>query len=62
MLVVLDRIESYGAEIDRTSVIVSELSLKYGVSVSRVFFSLRLDRVKLGEEILCPNELPERLP
>ena len=39
VLVVLDRIDRYGAEIDRSSSLVSELSLKYGVSVSRVFVS-----------------------
>jgi predicted nucleotidyltransferase len=37
--VVLDQVESYAAEINRTSIVVSKLSLKYGVSVSRVFFS-----------------------
>lgn len=41
ILVVLDRLDSYGAEIDRTSHLVSEVSLKYGVSVSRVFVSER---------------------
>jgi len=39
LLVVLDGIESYGAEIDRTGSIISSLSLKYGVSISRVFAS-----------------------
>ncbi len=39
VLVVLDRIDAYGAEIDRTSVLVSELSLEFGISVSRVFVS-----------------------
>jgi len=39
-LIVLDRIDAYGLEIDRTSHLVSDLSLEYGVSVSRVFVSL----------------------
>ena len=39
ILVVLDRVPSYGAEIDRTGALVSELSLRYGVSISRVFVS-----------------------
>lgn len=39
VLVILDRLESYGAEIDRTSELVSAVSLRYGVSVSRVFAS-----------------------
>ena len=37
ILIVLDRVPDYGAEIDRTSVLVSRLSLEYGVSISRVF-------------------------
>ena len=37
VLIVLDRVADYGAEIDRTSVLVSRLSLEYGVSLSRVF-------------------------
>ena len=39
VLVVLDRIDRYGAELERTGSVVSELSLKYGVSVSRIFVS-----------------------
>ncbi|MDZ4804139.1 MAG: nucleotidyltransferase domain-containing protein [Candidatus Eisenbacteria bacterium] len=39
VLVVLDAIESYGAEIDRTGHLVSGLSLDHRVSVSRVFVS-----------------------
>ncbi len=37
VLVVLDQVSDYGAEIDRTSFLVADLSLRYGVSVSRVF-------------------------
>jgi len=40
LLVVLDQIESYGAEVDRTGFLISEVSLKYGTSISRVFVSL----------------------
>ncbi len=39
ILVVLDKLDSYGAEIDRTSELVSRISLAHGVSVSRVFVS-----------------------
>jgi predicted nucleotidyltransferase len=39
VLVVLDQIASYGGEIDRTGHVVSGLSLKYGVSISRIFVS-----------------------
>jgi predicted nucleotidyltransferase len=37
VLIVLDRIERYFAELERTGELVSEVSLRYGVSVSRVF-------------------------
>lgn len=37
VLIVLDRIDSYSAEIGRTGEIASDLSLKYGLSISRVF-------------------------
>ena len=39
VLVVLDQISNYGSEIDRTSFLVAELSLRYGVNLSRVFVS-----------------------
>ncbi len=41
VLIVLDRVTDYGAEIDRTSVLVSRLSLEYGISISRVFVPAR---------------------
>lgn len=39
VLIVLDRVERYGAEIDRTSALVAGLSLDRGMSISRVFAS-----------------------
>ena len=39
VLIVLDRLDSYAGEIARTSELVSGLSLKHGLSVSRVFVS-----------------------
>lgn len=39
VLIVLDRVERYSGEIERTSEAVAEVSLEYGVSVSRVFAS-----------------------
>ncbi|MDR7522791.1 MAG: nucleotidyltransferase domain-containing protein [Armatimonadota bacterium] len=39
VLVILDRLDHYGAEVDRTGPLVSALSLEYGVSISRVFVS-----------------------
>ncbi|WP_295440804.1 nucleotidyltransferase domain-containing protein [uncultured Thiodictyon sp.] len=41
VLVVLDSIEHYGAEIDRTGHLASRLSLEHGVTISRVFVSER---------------------
>lgn len=41
VLIVLDQCDHYGAEVDRTGALVAELSLKYGVSISRVFVSHR---------------------
>jgi len=37
VLVVLDQFDSYAREVDRTGEIGSDLSLKYGVTVSQVF-------------------------
>jgi len=39
VLVVLDRIGRYADEIERTSRLGADLSLKYGVSISKVFMS-----------------------
>ncbi len=41
ILVVLDKIERYSDEIARTSKLVSELSLKYDKTISRVFVPQR---------------------
>lgn len=41
VLVVLDEIESYASEIDRAGGLGAELSLKHGVSVSKVFVTER---------------------
>jgi type I restriction enzyme S subunit len=39
VLIVLDRLPVYGAEIDRTSHLMASLSLEYGATVSCVFSS-----------------------
>lgn len=39
VLIVLDRVVRYGADLDRSSQLISDLSLKYGVSISRVLVS-----------------------
>ena len=41
VLVVLDHCDHYAIEVDQTSALVSELSLKYDRSISRVFVSER---------------------
>jgi hypothetical protein len=40
-LIVLDRIERYFAELQRTGELASEVSLRYGLSVSSVFVQER---------------------
>ena len=37
ILVVLEHFDHYAAEVDRTGELASELSLKYGITVSQVF-------------------------
>lgn len=41
VLVVLDDYESYGAEVDRAGALSADLSLRYGISVSKVFLRQR---------------------
>lgn len=41
VLVVLDSMTSYGAEVDRTAQLAADLSLQYGVSTSMVFLRER---------------------
>lgn len=37
VLIVLDRVDGYCGEVDRTGGLIADLSLRYGVSISRVF-------------------------
>jgi len=39
ILILLDRIDHYSLEIDRTGELISDLSLKFGLSISRLFVS-----------------------
>jgi len=39
IIILLDRIGRYGVEIDRTGELISNLSLKFGLSISRLFVS-----------------------
>jgi predicted nucleotidyltransferase len=60
VLVVLDRIDRYGAEVERTGPMISELSLKHGVSVSRTFVSER--EWLSGESPFLTNVREEAIP
>ncbi len=37
ILIILNQLDGYGVEIERTGELVSNLSLQYGISISRVF-------------------------
>jgi type I restriction enzyme S subunit len=39
ILIVLDAVPAYAPEVDRTGALIASLSLKYSVSISRVFVS-----------------------
>jgi predicted nucleotidyltransferase len=39
VLIVLDCLDHYAVEVDRSGELISKLSLKYGLSISRVFVS-----------------------
>jgi len=41
VLIILDRVDNYSEEIDRTGEVISKLSLYLGVAISRVFASER---------------------
>jgi len=41
LVVVLDQLDRYAAEVDRTGYLISEVSLKHGISISRVFVALQ---------------------
>ncbi len=41
VLIVLDDVSDYPGEVDRTGALASELSLRHGLSLSRVFLSRR---------------------
>ena len=60
VLVVLDRIDHYATEVDRTSHLVAAVSLKYGISISRVFVSQR--DWSAGETPFLENAREEAIP
>lgn len=60
VLIVLDQLDSYGGEVDRTSKLVSNVSLRYGISVSRVFVPER--QWQEGEGLFLANVRQESTP
>ena len=56
ILIVLDEVEHYGAELDRSAELVSELSLRYDVSISRVLLSASQWREGYGPFLLTVRE------
>jgi predicted nucleotidyltransferase len=60
VLIVLDRLERYGAEVDRTGELASRLSLQYGVTVCRVFAAEADWRA--GDSPFLNNIRPEAIP
>jgi predicted nucleotidyltransferase len=60
ILVVLDDWENYGAEVDRTGAIASELSLASGLSISQVF--IREHDWLLGETPFLLNAREDAIP
>lgn len=41
VIIILEKIDRYGAEIDRTSELTASIALQYGLSISRVFVTGR---------------------
>ena len=60
ILVVLDDFEDYAREIDRAGQLGSDLSLKYGVSISKVF--MRERDWLYGESAFLGNVREEAIP
>jgi predicted nucleotidyltransferase len=60
VLVVLDEVPRYGAEVDRTGELIANLSLAYDVSVSRVVVSERTWRT--GDTLFLANVRDEAVP
>jgi predicted nucleotidyltransferase len=60
VLIVLDQVDKYGAEVDRTSKLVSHVSLRHGISVSRVFVPER--QWQEGEGLFLTNVREESIP
>ena len=60
IVVILDQFDSYAMEIDRTSQLASDLSLKYGITVSKVF--IREAQWLQGDTSFLSNVREEAIP
>lgn len=60
VLVVLDQVDHYAAEVDRTSEIIGSLSLENGVSISRMFVSE--EEWLHGDTVFLQNVREEAIP
>lgn len=60
LLIVLDRVDHYAGEIDRTGQLISRLSLAHGCSISRVFVSEHAWRE--GDSTFLANARDEAVP
>ena len=60
VLIVLDRVDNYAGEIDRTSELVAELSLEYGRSISCVYVSE--ERWRQDQTMFLINVREEAIP
>ena len=59
-LVILDRIDRYAAEVDRTGRLCSDLSLRYKLTISRVFISE--EEWRAGDSAFVSNIRAEARP
>lgn len=59
VLVILDHIDHYAAEVDRTGHFCSDLSLRYGLTISRVFISE--EEWRAGDNAFVSNVRAEAL-
>jgi predicted nucleotidyltransferase len=60
VMIVLNNYESYGREIDRTGELTSSLSLKYGISISRVV--MKESRWRTSDSPLLRNIRMDGIP
>ena len=60
VMIVLNNYESYGKEIDRTGELASDISLEYGISISRLI--MKESQWKIGNTPLLRNIRMDGVP